>query len=108
MKAKGIVEVSGKLGNVTGQQRKTGAVISKIGIPYEKSRETRSTAQQAQNTAYREAVAAWNALTQEQQENYIDMAINDKISGINYFIRQVLTTTTAEYGTAKYGNAKYS
>jgi hypothetical protein len=102
----GLNEARGKLGGICGQKRKSGAALTKLSVPYALRGRDRSPAQQAQNTAYGEAIGAWHALSFIERAGYDMQGELENISGFNFFIRETLSVS--RYDSAKYDSGKYS
>lgn len=62
----------------------------------------------AQRTKYTNSVNAWNALSQAEQDVYIDRAKNKRYTGYNLFLSEfIIIPPTTIYGVAIYGIDKY-
>ena len=79
-------EITGKIGNLTVQKRKTGLAISKLPIPYSISGEERTAAQLEINANYAIAIATWRESSQAQRDAWEALGAELSISGFNYFV----------------------
>ena len=56
---------------------------------------------------YQKAVAAWGALSEVQQEVYVERAANLHYTGYNLFIKEYLDGLPAYYGLGVFGVGEY-
>jgi len=102
------VEAHGTIGNVlTYQGRKVFQQTHKKAIPIDR----KTPAQIADRLLFANAVAGWQALTQEQKKVYNDMSMHyGNIPGFNIYIKlnKGIVKYTTKFGQSKFGkNAKF-
>lgn len=95
-------------GNITFSDRRSGQQAR-----WQKKQEDRITANRtAQRALYAAAVAAWNELSEADQDNYKSEASGLLMTGYNFFIQGILNGTIATeaagiFGVGKFGVAIY-
>lgn len=104
MKAKSIFELTGKLGNICGQVRKSGQVIAPLSVPYSKSGKARSQAQIENMRLYSDTVFDWSKAAPADLTRWFNEAQEHDLSPFNMLVRIEIGS---KYGEGEYGYSHY-
>lgn len=105
MKATSIFELTGKLGNICGQVRRSGQVIVPISAPYSVRRTARSQAQKENMLMYADAVFDWSKAAPVDILRWFNEAQQHNLSAFNMLVRIEIANRydEGEYGHSHYG-----
>ncbi|MDP2106505.1 MAG: hypothetical protein Q8J76_10975 [Desulfobulbaceae bacterium] len=106
MKAKltTVSEISGKLADLCGQMRSSGAALVKKSVPYAKRGGERSTAQKDNAQMYIHAVQDWKEATEADKERWALAGETLAWSAWNWL---VYIEIDSRYGESEYGIGHY-
>ncbi|MDP2105885.1 MAG: hypothetical protein Q8J76_07810 [Desulfobulbaceae bacterium] len=97
-------ELRGKLGALAGQKRKSGNALVLLSVPYAKSGEDRSEAQQENMSLYADAIQDWKEATEADKERW---ALAGEALAWSAWDWLVHIEIDSRYGESEYGIGHY-